>query len=457
MRRLFWTDHGSVPADPHNRGAYLGRRTARALAVLLLGVATAGGCQDGPQGPQPTTSVWAWGFNDVGQIGDGGKVGHSEPIRLSLSDVTQIAAGFHSSLARKSDGSVWQWGSLDKQVPTSTPCMDPTVASGSIACDLTPTRFSNLAKAKSIGAGYDFAFAIIDDSNSSLCRWGENSVGQLGNAFLDPVAAPVCSFPDRVLYADGGGGGRFRGGHTVAISSGPPQITVWSWGRNEHKQVGSVFGICGPLDCVSLPARVNGLVDVIGAAAGHEHSLALKIDGSVWSWGNQDFGQLGVPGANGDTGSPVRVWMSGTSPPSYLDGVSDIAAGGEHSLAIRKKKDDSGKEIGTVWAWGYNNFGQIGKPINSSNAPVQLFARQVPGLTDIVQIAAGDDFSLALKSDGTVWAWGRNDRGQLGATSSDKCGPQQLPCSVSPIQVRNLTGVTSIAAGGAHSLALVRA
>jgi alpha-tubulin suppressor-like RCC1 family protein len=69
-------------------------------------------------------------------------------------------------------------------------------------------------------------------------------------------------------------------------------------------------------------------------------------------------------------------------------------------------------------------------------------------------VAAGDDFSLALKSDGTVWAWGSNELGQLGAPSSDKCGPQQLPCSVSPIQVHNLTGVTSIAAGGAHSLAL---
>lgn len=449
MRLLFRTGRGAVPADRHDHSASLRRRTTQLLVIMFLVVTTtAGGCQNGAQGPPPTPSVWAWGFNDVGQIGDGGKSRHPEPIRLSLSDVTQIAAGFHSSLARKSDGSVWQWGSLDKDVPTSTPCINPSGAPGFIACDLTPTRVSNLAKAKSIAAGYDFALAIIDNSDSSLCRWGENGFGQLGNSALGPVTGPVCSSPpDRVLYADGGGGGRFRGGHTVAISSGPPQVTLWSWGRDDHKQAGTGGTNCGPYACVTTPTRVKGLVDVIAAAAGHEHSLALKIDGSVWSWGSQDRGQLGVPGASDDTQSPVRVRTSNTSPPlSYLDGVSDIAAGGEHSLALKD---------GTVWAWGYNDFGQIGYPPTPTPLfPIQSFARQVPGLTGIVQVAAGDDFSLALKSDGTVWAWGSNELGQLGAPSSDKCGPQQLPCSVSPIQVHNLTGVTSIAAGGAHSLAL---
>jgi alpha-tubulin suppressor-like RCC1 family protein len=201
MRLRFRTGHGSVLVDRHDCGAYLRRRTTRALAIIFLAVSSAAsGCQNGTQSPPPTPSVWAWGFNDVGQLGDGSKFRHPEPIRLSLSDVTQIAAGFHSSLARRSDGSVWQWGSLDKRVLFSTPCINPSGASGFIACDLTPTRVSNLAKAKSIGAGYDFALAIIDNGDSSLCRWGENDFGQLGNSALGPVTDPVCSSPpDRVL------------------------------------------------------------------------------------------------------------------------------------------------------------------------------------------------------------------------------------------------------------------
>jgi alpha-tubulin suppressor-like RCC1 family protein len=416
------------------------------VIALLAAAGTAGGCRAPTQAPRPPTSVWAWGFNDYGQIGNGSKIQVSEPIRLSLSDVTQVQASFHNSLALKKDGSVWQWGSLDEEVLTSTPCPNPAAPPGFIACDLTPTQVLGLPKAKSIGAGYGFGLAITDDSDSTICRWGENNAGQLGNFFLEPVKSPVCfGPPDRVLYVDGGGGGSV-GGHTVAISSGPPQLTVWSWDHDEHKQVGSAASICGPYDCVDNPTQVKGLADVIGVAAGQEHSLALKSDGTVWAWGSQDRGQLGVPGTSDDTAIPVEVRMNGTNPLIPLDHVRDIAAGGGHSLALRND--------GTVWTWGFNNFGQLG--VSTAPLDIASSARKVQDLKDIVAIAAGDNFSLALKSDGTVWAWGANDRGQLGAPSGDKCGPKQLPCSFHPIQVRNLTSVTSIAAGGAHSLALAR-
>jgi Regulator of chromosome condensation (RCC1) repeat len=210
--------------------------------------------------------------------------------------------------------------------------------------------------------------------------------------------------------------------------------------------VGSAASICGPYDCVDNPTQVKGLADVIGVAAGQEHSLALKSDGTVWAWGSQDRGQLGVPGTSDDTAIPVEVRMNGTNPLIPLDHVRDIAAGGGHSLALRND--------GTVWTRGFNDFGQLG--VSTAPLDIASSARQVQDLKDIVAIAAGDNFSLALKSDGTVWAWGANDRGQLGAPSGDKCGPKQLPCSFHPIQVRNLTSVTSITAGGAHSLALAR-
>jgi alpha-tubulin suppressor-like RCC1 family protein len=137
-------------------------------------------------------------------------------------------------------------------------------------------------------------------------------------------------------------------------------------------------------------------------------------------------------------------------PPPYtpLDNVFSVAAGYNFSLALKRD--------GTVWAWGSNTFGATSVRPNNSGFPIiQQFAHQIPGLDNVSRIAAGDGFALALKKDGTVWAWGRNDHMQLGVPSSDKCGPQRaLDCSFSPIQVENLVGVTAIAAGGAHALAL---
>jgi alpha-tubulin suppressor-like RCC1 family protein len=157
------------------------------------------------------------------------------------------------------------------------------------------------------------------------------------------------------------------------------------------------------------------------------------------------------------------VSITNRAPPNLrLDKVRDIAAGGRHNVALRKDDSDhngtvDNNDISTVWAWGDNKFSQAGKANPSTanlGSSLQSFALQVAGLSDVIEIAAGDDFSLALKSDGTVWAWGANTRGQLGATSTHTCGPTQARCSFTPIQVGGLTGVRHIAAGGQHALAL---
>jgi alpha-tubulin suppressor-like RCC1 family protein len=122
-----------------------------------------------------------------------------------------------------------------------------------------------------------------------------------------------------------------------------------------------------------------------------------------------------------------------------LGGLSDVinvAAGASHSLAV--------KTDGTVWAWGYNNYGQLGNNTTvQKNAPVQ-----VSGLSGVTNVAAGESYSLALKRDGTVWAWGWNLFGQLGDnTTVDKS---------TPVQVSGLSDVIAVAAGYYHSLALKR-
>jgi hypothetical protein len=151
----------------------------------------------------------------------------------------------------------------------------------------------------------------------------------------------------------------------------------------------------------------------------------LKNDGTVWAWGYNGDGELGN-GTNTDSNVPVPV--------SGLSGITAIAGGGYHSLAL--------KNDWTVWAWGYNEYGQLGNGTNTdSNVPVP-----VSGLSGITAIAGGEYHSLALKNDWTVWTWGWNGYGQLGnGTNTD---------SNVPVQVSGLTGIMAIAGGGSHSLAI---
>jgi Regulator of chromosome condensation (RCC1) repeat len=110
------TNRGSAVVGSNDHGSYVRRVTLRALVIALLAVAgTAGGCRAPTHAPRPATSVWAWGFNNYGQIGNGSKIQVSEPIRLSLSDVTQVQASFHNSLALKKMGASGSGAALTRK------------------------------------------------------------------------------------------------------------------------------------------------------------------------------------------------------------------------------------------------------------------------------------------------------------------------------------------------------
>ena len=183
----------------------------------------------------------------------------------------------------------------------------------------------------------------------------------------------------------------------------------------------------------TTPVEVSNLggAELKAIAAGSSHSLALKADGTVLAWGDNTSGQLG-DGTNDKSTIPVQV-EDPNDLSGFLSGVNAIAVGWSHSLAL---KDD-----GTVWAWGENRSGQLGNgSTTNSNTPVQ-----VSDLDGVKAVAAGWGHSLALKDDGTVWAWGDNQLGQL----SDGTNAN----SSTPVQVSNLDGVQAIAAGSDHSLA----
>jgi len=235
-----------------------------------------------------------------------------------------------------------------------------------------------------------------------------------------------------------------RGNNTVAIKN---DGTVWAWGDGQVGKLGD--GTTGSDNWRSVPGKVSDLAGVTAVAPGANHTLALKNDGTVWTWGSNSNGVLGNENISGSSSVPVQVITDGETGAALTD-IKAIAAGDEHSLAL--------KEDGTVWAWGSKRYGQLGdgeSSWTSSKVPVQVITDSETGaaLTDIKAIAAGDKHSLALKEDGTVWAWGKNNYGQLGNGSTEESSiPVQV--MVDPEIGTVLTDVKAIAAGQGHSFAL---
>lgn len=195
------------------------------------------------------------------------------------------------------------------------------------------------------------------------------------------------------------------------------------------------------------PGGTGHLTGIASVATGKgAHSLAVAEDGTVWAWGRNTYGQLGNASA-ADSGVPVQV--HGPAGDGYLGDIVAVAAGNCHSLALRRD--------GSVWAWGYNNYGQLGdNSTTSRSVPVQVAGSGGIGyLTGVKGIAAGRDHTAALLTDGTVRTWGYNagDVGRLGA------GLTTIH-SKTPVHVLGrggegyLSGVKMIALGDGHSAAL---
>jgi alpha-tubulin suppressor-like RCC1 family protein len=273
----------------------------------------------------------------------------------------------------------------------------------------SPVQVSGLSGVVAISAGNHTLALKLD---GTVWAWGPNAYGQLGkgDGSTNNSAIPlqVIGLSDVVAIAAGGS-------HNLVLKS---DGTVWSWGWNFTGQLGlgSGSGIMGyNNEGIDTPTNVNVLNNVVAVAALDQQSVALKSDGSVWGWGGYYYN------------NPTPTQVNG------LSGVEAIASGNCHTLALKG---------GMVWAWGLNNYGQLGiGTYDSSENPVQ-----VNGLSGVVAIAGGANHSLALMPDGTVWAWGMNDYGQLGNGTSTT--------SPSPVQVSGLSGVVAIASGIIHSMAL---
>ncbi|KPA10367.1 BNR repeat domain protein, partial [Candidatus Magnetomorum sp. HK-1] len=221
--------------------------------------------------------------------------------------------------------------------------------------------------------------------------WGSNESGELGIGTASPTAnklSPVESYTSgRFIAIRGGQNDTYN--HSIALKS---DGTVWTWGSNEYGQIGD--GESGAINDRHEPVQVESLSGIISIDAGNTHSIALDQDGDLWVWGQNISGQLGT---SDNTNQYTPVMLSG------LPKFQAIAAGKEHTLALSVD--------GYVWAWGYNMEGQLGLDDTSNrNYPEQVLSPSgADYLSNVVAIAAGTRHSLALKNDGSVWAWGSAD------------------------------------------------
>jgi alpha-tubulin suppressor-like RCC1 family protein len=258
-------------------------------------------------------SLWAWGSNSSGQLGDGTKTNRLRPISVISGGVSAVAAHYAHTLAVKTDGSLWAWGYNS----------DGQLGDGTKRDRVRPVSVMNGVAAVAAGSGHTLAVK----TNGSLWAWGSNSFGQLGDGTTTVRVRPVSVMSQVAAVAVGDL-------HTLALKT---DGSLWAWGHNLYGQLGD-----GTTTNRSSPVSV--MTGVVAVAAGYGHTLAFKTDRSLWAWGDNSSGQLG-DGTTTHRASPVYV----------MNGVAAIAAGSAvagHTIAV--------KTDGTLWAWGANWNGQLG-------------------------------------------------------------------------------------------------
>ncbi len=277
--------------------------------------------------------------------------------------------------------------------------------------------------------------SVVVRTDGQVVSFGENIYGNFGNGALGykTSASAVKANASTVL----GNANSIAAGdyHSAVVKV---DGTVWSWGNGDHGQlgVGNVTLQTYPVQAALISGALTGITQL---AHGANFTIARKNDGTVWAWGYEANSRLGNNSGSGDELRPVQVLGAGGIP---LSGIDQIAAGKYHGVA---KKND-----GTVWGWGFNSNGQLGdgSAITRPTA-IQMKSSSSVFLSGVAEVATGAQHTLIRKTDGTLWACGLNTYGQLGDGTTT--------LSKYPVQVKTalgtLTGVAQIAAGESHSLA----
>jgi alpha-tubulin suppressor-like RCC1 family protein len=327
-------------------------------------------------------NLFTWGTNTNGQIGDNTSTQRITPVTTFAGGANWKQVDCSSStsngntVAVKTDGTLWTWG-----FNAYGQLGDNTLFLGGRSTPVT--TFAGGTNWKQVAFGRDHTAAIKTDG--TLWTWGRNSYGQLGNNTTNNRSTPVTTFAGGTNWKQVSGGDE----HTAAIKT---DGTLWTWGRNSYGQIGDNTSTQRITPVTTFAGGTNWKEVSCGAV---NFTAAIKIDGTLWVWGRNQFGQLG-DNTTTQRNTPVTTFAGGTN-------WKQVSCGRFHTSAI--------KIDGTLWTWGANFNGQIGDNTTTQrNTPVTTFA----GGTNWKQVTSGYGHILAIKTDGTLWSWGRNANGQLG-------------------------------------------
>jgi hypothetical protein len=410
---------------------------------------------------RPDGTVWAWGWNSHGQLGTARVGGYaSVATRVDLPPISQVAGGAYFSMALSADGrTIYTWGGNTHG--------ELGIGDHSVRQSTTPVAVHlNLprgVRVVSIAGGLNTAYALL--SNGHVVAWGKNSYGQsgkapgiAGNAIYQPMLIHGLSDITAISAGDRG---------ALALKANG---TVWAWGENNYGQLGPSGptghrGVKGN-PWSDLPVRVSHLPPITMIASGGNDDVAVDASGNVYTWGRNEFGELGKGTIDPNNGRhPAPHMVAG------LNNIVSVGGEGPTTLAV----DASGN----VYAFGDNKFGEVGDGM-TANTGTPMLVLTLPTSAGFsgpsVQVAAGHFFSFAFNPvDGEIYAWGKNNSGELGVPADQTPNPTpinitgMLPFHTGPIVDTGgyglfaanqavtywgqpASGIVSVVAGGGNDL-----
>ncbi|HVY32073.1 MAG TPA: hypothetical protein VHB79_36305 [Polyangiaceae bacterium] len=369
--------------DAAGNGGAGGTQPCIGAACSPLGYALVSTAQDHVCAIRNDQSLWCWGGNGNGQLGDGSNIARVAPARVGRATWSKVVASYYGSCGLQTDGSLWCWG-LDQ---------GRRLGNGRLEDQNVPTRVGdkNDQSWSDVTLGDSHACALHQDG--SLWCWGLGNQGQLGGNVTGTRALPTRVGNDTWLEIKAGG----------ASNCGRKQDgSLWCWGRNDNGQAG-----VAAVNPVKEPTQIGKSKAWTQLSLGDNHACAIDSNHDLYCWGDNGWGQLGNGAAPTDSPTPVQIGAGAS--------WASVDAGYSYTCATRSD--------GTAWCWGNNDYGVLGKPGAPSSVPQQVDDTD----TWSSMSASPGSETCGIRKDYSLWCWGYGPLGNGDPNGTAVDTPSQVP------------------------------